>query len=72
MHALQAKQHTKRESVVVEWWAVQDIHLSPFLCNRFLKSPYLSCIIFGGIAFHALTPNFEMEDFCISNLERLK
>ena len=29
MHALEAKKDTKRKSVVVEWWAVQDIRLGP-------------------------------------------
>ena len=29
MHALEAKQDTKRKSVAVEWWAVQDIRLGP-------------------------------------------
>ena len=37
--------------------------------NRFLKLLYLRCLKCVGIAFYALGPNFEKEDFCISNLE---
>ena len=37
--------------------------------NRFLKLLYLRCLKCVAIAFYALGPNFEKEDFCISNLE---
>ena len=37
--------------------------------NRFLKLLYLRCLKCVGIAFYALGPNFEKEDFCISKLE---
>ena len=37
--------------------------------NRFLKLLYLRCLKYVAIAFYALGPNFEKEDFCTSNLE---
>ena len=37
--------------------------------NRFLKLLYLRCLKCVAITFYALGPNFEKEDFCISNLE---
>ena len=37
--------------------------------NRFLKLLYLRCLKCVAIAFYALGPNFEKEDFCTSNLE---